>query len=336
MDTPDSGASPAASPTAPDFLAFSAAADAADLGHAPDSGAPSDASPASEPAAQAAPDAGVKAPDKPAKNAKTRTEQLDTEITDLREKLRIRAALREELQQTAHPADDPPASEPAQPTRAEWQRYRQHPDAPKVEDFDAYEDFVAAQSVFVADQRFEERQRAHAADQRSRERLTETEQTISTFRERAQAARDADPEFDQKVDPGLMELVPAFALRPHEPVRPANVLMQECVKSDAAPALLLHFSTPEGQKDWQRIAAAATPAEMLKAFGRVEARFLSDGPPAAARAAASLVSSAPEPPTTLGRRPPASPDRAGAAIKAGDFGAYQAAADAADLAVRRR
>lgn len=333
MDTPDSGAQPAASPTAPDFLAFSAAADAADLGHAPESAAQPDAPAPSEPAAQATPDAGVK-PIKP-KNAK-RIEELDADIEAIRERLRIRHALREELNQKPTTADAPPASEPAQPTKAEWQRYRQHPDAPKVEDFDAYEDFVAAQSVFVADQRFEERQRAHAADQRSRERLTETEQTISTFRERAKAARDADPDFDQKVDPGLMELVPAFALRPNEPVRPANVLMQECVKSEAAPALLVHFSTPEGQKDWQRIAAASTPAEMLKAFGRVEARFLSDGPSAAARAAASSVSSAPEPPTTLGRRPPASPDRAAAAIKAGDYGAYQAAADAADLAVRRR
>lgn len=335
MDTPDSGAQPAASPTAPDFLAFSAAADAADLGHVPESGAPSDAPPASEPAAQAAPDAGVKPTDKP-KNAKARTEQLDTEITDLREKLRIRAALRDELAQTAKPADAPPASEPAQPTKAEWQRYRQHPDAPKVEDFDAYEDFVAAQSVFVVDKVMEARAQSQAEETRSRERMSETERTISTFKERAEAARQADPDFDQKVDPGLMELVPAFALRPNEPVRPANVLMQECVKSEAAPALLVHFSTPEGQKDWQRIAAASTPAELLKAFGRVEARFLSDGPPAAARAAAPTVSSAPEPPTTLGRRPLSSPDRAEAAIKAGDFGAYQAAADAADLAVRRR
>jgi hypothetical protein len=161
--------------------------------------------------------------------------------------------------------------------------------------------------------------------------MTETQETITGFHDRLKAAREKDPEFDTKIDPGLLEIVPAFALRPGESLGPANVLLQECVKSEAAPDLLAYFSTQEGQAAWQRVVTAPTPAEMLKRFGRIEARFLSDGSPAAP-AAAIPVSSAPPPPTTLGKRPPSAPDRAGAAVSAGDFSAYEAAQNAADLA----
>jgi hypothetical protein len=341
MSDPTPGADSAASPTAPDFSAYESAANAADVARvSPPRGAKDADSPSAEPDAQAAGTpaeaaASEAAPpsDPPKKNAKTRGPELDAEIADLREKLRIRAALREELAQAPRPAADakPAESSTAKPTVAEWQRYRQHPDAPKVEDFGEYEDFVAAQAVFVADRRFEERQARERADAESRGRLSETQQHITGFHNRLKAAREKDPAFDSKIDPGLLEVVPAFALRPGEALGPANVLLQECVKSEAAPDLLAYFSTQEGQAAWQRVCSAPTPAEMLKRFGRIEARFLSDGAPAAP-AAAIPVSSAPPPPTTLGTRPPSAPDRAGAAVKAGDFSAYEAAQNAADLA----
>jgi len=121
-------------------------------------------------------------------------------------------------------------------------------------------------------------------------------------------------------------------MRQGEEMRPANVLLQAVVESDAAAPLLLHFSTPAGQQDWSNIAAAPTPAAMLRAFGRIEARFLSDGSQAPApKPAAKPITSAPEPPTALGRRA-SSPDVAASALAKGDFAGYRAAADAADLA----
>lgn len=343
---PGSGVT-ADSPAAPDFTTYARDADARDLGRAstaPDTSTGADAaSPTAQPGDQAAStdahaaDSASAKPDSPKpRNLQTRKEQIETEIADLRAKLDLRRALRDELATLDRSKAEPaPESRPAKPTTAEWQRYRLHPDAPKTEDFDTYEDFVAAQATFIADKRYEEREARAKLDAESRERVGSVQRTIQTFKDRIKAAREADPEFDAKVDPGLLEIVPAFALRVNEPVRPANVLLQSCVESDAASALLLHFSTPEGQKEWAELTSQATPAAMLRAFGRVEARFLSgsaagDVPPA------KPVTTAPAPPVILGMKPPASPDRVRAAVAAGDYRAYEAAADAADLAVRRR
>lgn len=333
----------AASPPAPDFSTYERTENARDVARGTPTTTPADPSPAPSGEQSASTDATTEAgsapappPDKTPRNLQTRTQQVDAEVRQLQERLTLRKALRQELDalDRPHPAT-PAAPQPATPTTAEWQKYRQLPDAPTPDEFESYEDFVVAQAVFVADRRFEERDTRASLDAQSRERVSAVQQTIAGFHERLGKAREADPAFDTKVDPGLLEIVPAFALKPGEPLRPANVLLQACVESDAATDLLVHFSTPEGQAEWGTLAQAVTPAAMLRAFGRIEARFLSDGPSPAAPAA-KPVTSAPAPPVILGRKPPTSPDRAGSAVKAGDYRAYEAAADAADLAVRRR
>lgn len=346
---PGTGASSVESPPTPDFSAYVREADARDLGRTTtpdtDTGAHDADSPSAQPGQQApstegrpaASEPAVPGPEKKPHNLQTRRGQVDAEIEDLREKLKLRRALRDELATLDRPAaKTPPVSDPAPPaTPALWQRYRLHPDAPQVEAFEQYEDFVAAMGVFIADQRAQERESRARLDRESHERMSAVEQDISTFNGRIKAAREADPDFDTKIHPGLTEIIPAFALRPDEPVHPANVLVQEIVRSEAASPLLVHFSTPEGREDWNRLVGTPTPAAMLRAFGRIEARFLTDGPAAADRPPAKPVTSAPAPPKTLGTKPPVSADRAAAAIKAGDFLAYKRAADAADLARSR-
>lgn len=338
---PATGSEQAAPPTAPDYTAYEAEANARDLGRAaPERPAADPAPPGEQGAATAASaDAGsdpASPTEKPKRNLQTRRVEVSDEIAQLQRDLEIRRALREELAALKAPTDaKPSASSPETPTAAEWQRYRQHPNAPKPEDFDTYEDFTTAQAVFVTERVFEARDRRAQLEAASKARTDETGQTIHGFKERIAKAREADPDFESKVDPGLMAIVPAFALRADEPVTPANVLLQECVTSEAAPALLLHFSTPEGHAEWSRIVNQPTPAAMLKAFGRAEARFLSDGSSSSAASAAKPVTSAPAPPTMLGARPPSSPDRARQAVSAGDFRAYEAEANARDLARRR-
>lgn len=343
MDTQPGPGVTADSPAAPSFSDYEKAANAADLGSSSESTARADSSPAPSGDQSASTDASTQAasetappPDTtPKKGIQTRTQQLDAEVQQLQEKLKLRKALREELDSLDRPAPaTQAASQPAPPTQAEHVRYQQHPHAPKAEQFDTYEEFVAAMGVFIADQRFEEREQRTRLDAQSRERVSSVQQTITGFSEKLAAARTADPEFDQKVDPGLFQLTPAFALAPGVAPRAANVLIQACVESDVSVALLQHFSTPAGQQEWAGLAAAPTPAAMLRQFGRIEARFASDGP--TAEQPAKAVSSAPTPPTTLGTKPPQSADRAGAAVKAGDYRGYEAAANAADLAVRRR
>lgn len=344
MDTtPGTGATSAESPTAPSFSDYEQAANAADLGSSPPSTARADSSPAPSGDQSASTDASTQAAsetappaDKPRPNLTTRKQQVDAEVAELKEQIRVAKALREELAFHRQPTDDKrAASSPAPaPTEADHARYQKHPAAPKVEDFDSYEEWSTANAVFVAKQMFEDREKSARLDAESRERVGSVQQTITGFSEKLAAARASDPEFDEKIDPGLFQLTPAFALAPGVAPRAANVLIQACVESDVSVPLLKHFSTPAGQQEWAGLAAAPTPAAMLRAFGRIEARFSSDGPTAAQPA--KPFSSAPAPPTTLGSKPPQSPDRAAAAIRTGDFRAYQAAADAADLAVRRR
>lgn len=345
MDLQTGTGAPAASPTAPDFAAFSKEADARDLESFSPSPTNADPSPAPVGDTPASQDAGAadsppaKPVDKP-KNLQTRTEQVNADVEQLQEKLRLRKALREELDALGRTEPAKPASDPAAPApKATWERYKHLPDAPKPDNFDSYEDYLDARAEFIVEKHTEARERHAAAERASNERVKGTETKITAFTERVVKAREADPEFDAKIDPGLLKIVPAFSLLKGEPVQPANVLLQEIVTSEAATALLVHFSTPDGHAEWQAMAKLAyedSPAAMLRAFGRTEARFLSTEKPAAAVAAAKPFTSAPAPPTVLGKEPAASPDRAKAAMRTGNYRDYEAAADAADLAVRRR
>lgn len=349
--TTGTGAAVADSPAAPDFSAFKRDADARDLARvspsrslgAHDSGTPTD--PPAEPAAptgatsDAGSDPAAPAKNSSGKNLQTRHQELDQEIAGLQEKLKLRRALREELDADRGKANDSPASKPAPAASVpDWQRWATHPDAPKVEDFEgpnAYEDFVTARAAFVAERTTEAREQRASADRQSRERMQSIDQTIQTFRGRIDEATKADPTFEAKIHPGLMEIRPAFALGPGDVLQPANAIMQACVESDAAPQLLLHFSGDEGRAEWQALLKEPTPAAMLRRFGRIEARFLAGSTAASVKTPAQSVTRAPEPPTTLGKRA-ASSDPLRSALGKGDYTAYKQAADSADLARMRR
>lgn len=329
---------PASSP-GPDFATYEAAQNAADLGHTDTT----DVTPASSPApsgTQSAPTGATRdaasepaTPDdkKPPRNLDTRHAEVDERIIELKRKLEIKRELETQLGARQPPAK-PATSQPAK-AEPEWKRYATHPHAPKVEDFDKYEDYVDARSVFIADQRLAERETHAKRDADSRERMTETEKTIAGFHARLAKAKEADADFESKIAPGLLTIVPAFALTAGEPVRAANVLLQEVVTSEFSTDLLTYFSTDEGRTKWHELIALPTPAAMVRAFGRVEARFESSGTTAEGeKPPAKPVTSAPAPPRTLGSKPPADPNRAASAVNAGDWSAYAAAADAADLA----
>lgn len=347
MDTqPDSGAAvPADSPTAPDFAAFEREQNARDLDRVSRPAAPAadrvDQAPDADLASDSAdsPSAPPPPTDAPKKNLDTRIAQLKAENEQLSQELRTRRLMREELAKLNAPApsNDKPASEPATRTPAQdWQRYRNHPDAPQVESFESYEDYLDARSAFIADRKFEERERSARLDAESQKRAQSMQDRITSFHERLKSAREADPTFHDKLDPGLLEVEPAFALPPGAPVLPHNVLAQHVVWSEASTALLAHFSTPEGQQDWQRLCKTETPADLMLGFGRLEARFLGGAPAASTQTPAKTVSSAPPPPTTVGSRASGPVDRKDHAVRNRDYSAYEAAADAEDLAVRRR
>lgn len=176
--TPDTGAAAVAdSPTAPDFASFSREQDARDVERFSGPTAPAAAHADPAPEAPAAPEQADSppadpSPGKPKKNLDSRLQELDTKNAELRERLRVNRLLREEMANLERAATTPkPASDPASPPKPqEWQRYKLHPDAPKVEDFEVYEDYLDARSTFIADRRYEERQQRERLDAESSRR----------------------------------------------------------------------------------------------------------------------------------------------------------------------
>lgn len=282
-------------------------------------------------AATAASDSAASEPATPAKKekgAKARTAELDAEIAGLQDRLKLRAALREELARVDPPKTSTAASSPATaPTLAEYERFLAMPGAPKEEDFDSYAKFSAAQSLFITDQRWQEHQT------RTREDVSFS-QTVDTVRQMGESAQQrvtefakGDPDFASKVNPQLLDLDTATVRRLRgESVGQQHVLAEEIAKSEQVGPLLLHFSTPEGQAEWGRLVRLSEP-DLLRAFGRLEARF--DGvqtPPP------NHVSKAPTPPTVLGQQQADSSDPVDAAIKRKDGAAYMREQNKRDLA----
>lgn len=271
------------------------------------------------------------------KGAKARSAELDTEITELRDKLRIRAALREELgrEQPRQDARQPESSAGTPPTKAEWQRYMEMPNAPREEDFERFGDFTAAMGLFITDQRWQEHQ-SRAQHQTAIERQVQSvEQLGQTARERIEAATKDDPDFAKKVDDGLLAIEPASVVRlKGGKVGPANVLAEEILKSEHTGKLLLHFSSEEGRRDGARLVQMSYP-ELMRAFGRLEARFESTGTPAAdTRPTPKDLSTAPAPGTELGKRPQEPLDPTQAALQRKDYAAYEAAENARFVGAR--
>lgn len=286
----------------------------------PDQAASTDAS--SSPASE---------PGKPAKGLKlkARSAEIEAENQALQEKLRLRALLREELARTDRPTDAPRDSSPAPDRAPEWKRYVDMPDAPQEDAFDNYRDFTAAMGTFIADKRYEERESRQRIQQQHSQHAEKVHQTIESAQARIQAYQQTDPDFATKVHPALLELRPVSSLGSDERIGPENVLAEEVLKSEVQPHLMLHFSTPEGQAEWGRMLRLA-PSDLLRAFGRIEARFESQAP-----ASTKTITSAPAPAMTLGRKPAAPANDVESAVANGDFAAYSARMNARDVAAHR-
>lgn len=210
------------------------------------------------------------------------------------------------------------------------------PDAPKEADFESFAEFSAATSLFITDQRWTEHQTRARQDADYQRHVQGVEQISQTATERIEKATKDDPEFKSKVNPDLLKVDIASVRRLNgEKVGPQHVLAEQIARSEHVDKLLLHFSGAEGMTEWSRL-CGLPPAELFRAFGRLEARFESGAPTTAAAAPApKTLSSATAPGTTVGGRPSEPIDAVDAALKRKDEGGYIAAANARDLAARR-
>lgn len=278
------------------------------------------ASAAAEPVDQAAStDASSAAASEPAKGkgAKARSAALDTDIADLREKLKIRAQLREELDRRETPRQDAPAaaSSPAKAPEKfpEYANYVEtHPDATLEQWLDARDDWRDAQRVAKD-------RHAAAATQRTQQQHARTEKVRTQIAQKV----EADPDFLTKVKPEILDLKPFDALAPGEAAGPLNAIAEEILDSPVMPELLLHFS--EHPEDLDRLAKIGDPRALVREFGKLEARLDTPAAPTTSTPHPKTISDAPRPPAQVGSRASEALDPIHAAVVSGDQAAFKEA-----------
>jgi hypothetical protein len=180
------------------------------------------------------------------------------------------ADLRRELDSVRAQLPKPAAATPpAAPTPSEpaWKKYHDHPDAPKIADFDSLSEHSAAMAHFVMEQANAER--AQASQQQE---LTSAQQArAGKFVEQLQAAKVADPEFTNKLTPEVRALKPFGALQPGEGAGPLNVVAEQVFDSPIAPKVLLHFS--QHPDDLRRLATVPDHIRAMPAHAQAANTF---------------------------------------------------------------
>ena len=170
-----------------------------------------------------------------------------------------------ELQALRQPKPSQP-SEPApkQPSYlSDAQRYQSHPDAPKLDDYvaanldDPYASYQAAMAVFVADQRFAEREQRSAAERVQRERTTST-QTAFELAEQAHPGTQALLDAETRIYP------PAVL----------NLIAEEAMRDPHLSAELVHHLVTHPD-DAAVLAAQEHPIAAAREIGRLTARLSS-------------------------------------------------------------
>lgn len=248
------------------------------------------------------------------------------------------------------PPQAPQAPPPAQETQKQRvARYLALPDAPKVDDFDTYPEYNAAQTLFLQDKLRAEDQAVRGRQQQQEQRLHAMAARDQSFRERLTAAKEADPAFvtglsDEAKSLGGID----HALRSGRQPGPVNIIGELVYDSPHAVAFLRHISS-----DPQALAALVTPPEhiqrlppqwrakahidhLVTEFRRLEGRLAYEESQAArddAPMPASSVSAAPPPPPTLGKAG-RSTDPVRSALARNDFEAFDQA-EQAKRAARR-
>jgi hypothetical protein len=268
------------------------------------------------------------------KGVKERNAELDEEIKQLNEKLRLRSEIRRQLDATdrAQPKPDAtPDSSPAVDKKAEAAKFRAMPDAPKIEDFESYDDWAIEMASFVADKKLEAREaRSRQESQHRREEQQFTEKAKKAS-ERFGSYLEKNPEAKARISPELMAIVPISQLKPGEPVGPHNFIAEQIFESDFTGELADYFSTDEGFQDFQRL-MRLSPDVIMREIGRLEARYVTREAAPSSTRPPKTISTAPDPPESFGKRPAAPADAAETALFSGDPVAYQAEMNRRDWA----
>ena len=204
------------------------------------------------------------------------TEAVKSAIAKQREAERRAEAAEARVQQLVQPL--PVESE----TAPDWSRFKNMPGVPRVEQFDAYEDYSMALAAFVADARHQERDvvRHQAYQQRQIEESQQQQQ--QQWMSRLQDASAQDPELMASLNPDT----------------PMSLPMQHLAMDSSVGIEMLKWLSANPEES-QRL-STLHPAETYREMGKLEARLEA----ASVRGPARVVSSAKAPIKPLGTSPP--------------------------------
>lgn len=280
----------------------------------PTKAASSPAEPAEQAASTDANQSSASEPDKAkdtkdGKGAAARSAQLKAEVQELEGLLRRRKELRQELaslDKGGKPADTPAADPAGPPAEDDLEAFASLPGAPKEADYADYTRYVLALARFAA--RHEGQQLVSQALQQY-DAQTRSRSVLDASVERG---RKDFADFDDVVAQAaaLVQADPTLALPAHVQQAVASMadghrlgyaLAQKVVAGDSA--FLARLSNP--------VAAGMALAELLSS---TDTPSKASPPP--------VVSNAPAPPVTLGRKPTVAPDAIDAAVAADDEEAF--------------
>ena len=204
------------------------------------------------------------------------TEAVKAAIAKQREAERRAEAAEARVQQLVQPL--PVESD----TAPDWSRFKTMPGVPRVEQFDAYEDYSMALAAFVADARHQERDvvRHQAYQQRQIEESQQQQQ--HQWMSRLQDASAQDPDLMASLNPDT----------------PMSLPMQHLAMDSPVGIEMLKWLSANPEES-QRL-STLHPAETYREMGKLEARLEA----ASVRGPARVVSSAKAPIKPLGTSPP--------------------------------
>lgn len=149
---------------------------------------------------------------------------------------------------------------------------------PTPGDVETYEDFVEKLIDWKAEEiirRSEEKAREQAEAEQFFRKL---EEKASGFQKRVAAAREADPEVIERIDPRFFELKPTFMLPPGSNRGPANDVAQAIVESEHGVRMMLYLS--EHPDEMEKVLRLPDAYQVTLAMGRLEAKVAEMPPPA--------------------------------------------------------
>lgn len=130
---------------------------------------------------------------------------------------------------------------------------QREPGAPKLEDFDNFDDYIEAKAAYVADKKINETLTQREQRQQAERAQTARQQTVEGWQKRVASATKELPDFEEVVASSDVPMTPVMA--------------EAIMSSDAGPKLAYYLATHEDEAEE---IARMSPLAVVRALTRIE------------------------------------------------------------------